>query len=88
MVWKRNSRNRLKLLLDAGVKFYAVLGNHDIREEEGWKAQINYPHFNMGGRRFYSVTVADGLVEFFALDSTSLSEEGGEISRGKPEAVR
>ena len=68
-----------KALLDAGVKFYAVLGNHDIREEEGWKAQINYPNFNMGGRRFYSVTMGDGLVEFFALDSTVLSEEGEKL---------
>lgn len=64
-----------KALLDAGVKFYAVLGNHDVREEAGWKAQINYPNFNMGGRRFYSFKMADGLVEFFALDSPSLTEE-------------
>lgn len=42
-----------KALLDEGVKFYAVLGNHDIWEEHGAKAQINYPKFNMGGRRFY-----------------------------------
>ncbi|HYJ86070.1 MAG TPA: metallophosphoesterase [Pyrinomonadaceae bacterium] len=68
-----------KALLDAGVKFYAVLGNHDIREEEGWKAQVNYPKFNMGGRRFYSFKMGDGLVEFFALDSTALSEEAEEL---------
>ncbi len=62
-----------KDLLDAGVKFYAVLGNHDIRR--GTEAQINYPNFNMGGRRFYSFKMGGELVEFFALDATPLSEE-------------
>src|SRR6185369_1909627 len=32
-------------LLKERVKFYAVLGNHDI--EEGRKDQLNYPLFNM-----------------------------------------
>ena len=40
-----------KGLVDARVKFYAVLGNHDIRN--GTQMQTNYPHFNMGGRRVY-----------------------------------
>ena len=31
---------------------------------------MNYRHFNMGGRAYYSFTKGDGLVEFFALDST------------------
>ena len=66
-----------KELIDSGVKFYAVLGNHDIRR--GTEVQINYLHFNMGGRRFYSFKVGDGLVEFFALDSTPLSEEAEEL---------
>ena len=60
-------------LLDAGVKFYASLGNHDIRR--GAEDQPNYAHFNMGGQRFYSFTKGDGLIEFFALDSTPLTEE-------------
>ena len=37
-----------KALLDAGVKFYASLGNHDGTE------QSLYKPFNMGGRRYYT----------------------------------
>jgi predicted phosphodiesterase len=55
-------------LLRRGVSFHAVLGNHDVRK--GRTAQINYPKFNMGGRAYYTFTRGDGLVEFFALDST------------------
>lgn len=58
-------------LLKRGVNFYASLGNHDVRK--GREAQINYRQFNMGGRSYYSFTKGakgDGLVEFFALDST------------------
>ena len=56
-----------KELLNRGVSFHAVLGNHDVKK--GREAQINYPKFNMGGRSYYSFTKGDGLVEFFALDS-------------------
>jgi hypothetical protein len=55
-------------LLKRGVSFYASLGNHDVKK--GREAQMNYRHFNMGGRAYYSFTKGDGLVEFFALDST------------------
>jgi predicted MPP superfamily phosphohydrolase len=58
-------------LLAREVKFHAVLGNHDVRK--GRDAQIYYPHFNMGGRAYYSFTRGDGLVEFFALDSTNFT---------------
>jgi predicted phosphodiesterase len=51
-----------KPLLDAGVKFYAALGNHD---DDG---QILYKPFNMDGKKYYSFKPADG-VRFFALDS-------------------
>ncbi len=64
-------------LLGAGVKFYAALGNHDIRR--GTETQINYDKFNMGGRRYYSFVKTDGLIEFFALDSTVLAEEAKEL---------
>ena len=60
-------------LLSAGVEFYAVLGNHDIRR--GTDLQINYPGWNMAGRRFYAFSKGDRLVEFFGLDSTALSGE-------------
>jgi predicted phosphodiesterase len=49
-------------LLDADVKFYAALGNHDDR------TQVNYKLFNMDGKRYY--THSHGNVEFFVLDST------------------
>jgi predicted phosphodiesterase len=51
-----------KPLLDAGVKFYASLGNHDDPNEERL-----YKPFNMGGERYYSFKKGD--VEFFVLDS-------------------
>ena len=74
---KKHFEDPFKELLDGGVKFYAVLGNHDIRK--GLKAQIDYPNFNMGGRRFYSFKMGDNFVEFFALDSTSLAEEAEDL---------
>jgi calcineurin-like phosphoesterase family protein len=51
-----------KPLLDAGVKFYASLGNHDDPNDESL-----YKPFNMGGRRYYAFRKED--VAFFALDS-------------------
>lgn len=60
-------------LLRRGVKFHAVLGNHDIRK--GYEAQINYPNFNMGGRAYYSFARGAGLVEFFALDSNNFDRQ-------------
>ena len=57
-----------KALLDANVKFYAALGNHDTPNQRFYKP------FNMGGQRFYSFKPRNG-VRFFALDSTYLSPE-------------
>lgn len=56
-----------KPLLDAGVKFYAALGNHDEPQ------QRHYERFNMKGERYYSFKIKD--VKFFALDSTYMSPE-------------
>ena len=53
-----------KPLLDAGVKFMAVLGNHDAPETN------RYPGYHMGGRRYFSY--ARGHVRFFALDTNQL----------------
>jgi hypothetical protein len=50
-------------LLDAGVKFYGALGNHDAREQRFYKL------FNMGGQLYYSVKPKDD-VRFFFLEST------------------
>src|SRR6266404_243386 len=58
-------------LLKERVKFYAVLGNHDV--EEGRRDQVNYPLFNMGGSNYYSISRNNGLVDFFMLDSTDVS---------------
>lgn len=60
-------------LLDKDVKFYAVLGNHDIIKSNNGLDQINYKSFNMSDR-YYSFTkgdVKEGTVEFFALDTNS-----------------
>ena len=54
-----------KPLLDAGIKFYATLGNHDE------PSQRFYKPFNMDGKRFY--TFRKGDVEFFVLDSTYIT---------------
>lgn len=53
-----------KALLDAGVNFYASLGNHDSQNNR------NYPPFHMGGQRYYSYATKN--VRFFALDTDSL----------------
>jgi hypothetical protein len=60
-----------KALLDAGVKFYATLGNHDNPN------QRFYSLFNMGGQRFYTFrgTRAEGGVRIFALDSNYMDKQ-------------
>lgn len=58
-------------LLERGVKFFATLGNHDIRCEQ---EEMAYTAFNMGGRRAYSFAPAGDLAAFFTIDSTSLLE--------------
>jgi predicted phosphodiesterase len=51
-----------KPILDAGIKFYATLGNHDE------SSQRFYKPFNMDGKRYYTFKKDD--VEFFVLDTT------------------
>lgn len=51
-----------KPLLDAGVEFYAALGNHDDKNE------VFYKLFNMNGQRYY--TFRKGNVRFFVIDSS------------------
>ena len=57
-----------KPLLDAGLKFYAALGNHDTPN------QRNYKLFNMGGKQYYTFRPKLG-VRFFALDSNYMNPE-------------
>ena len=69
-----------KPLLDANVKFYAAVGNHD----QG--PQLNYPLFNMSGHRYYTFERTAGVVppvvgdmgnrvRFFAVDTVNLDAE-------------
>lgn len=56
-----------KALLDAGVKFYAALGNHDNPNQRAYKA------FNMNNERYYTFKPSlTAGVRFFALDSNYL----------------
>ena len=57
-----------KPLIDAGVKFYASLGNHD---DDG---QTQYKLFNMNGSKYYSFKPKNG-VRFFALDSNYVDDK-------------
>jgi len=52
-------------LLEAGVRFYAVLGNHDQ------PSQRSYPRFNMDGRSYYSFQPYPN-VRFIGLDSNRM----------------
>jgi hypothetical protein len=57
-----------KPLLDAGVRFYASLGNHDNPNQRFYKP------FNMNGERFYSFKPSLlAPARFFALDSTYMA---------------
>ncbi len=56
-----------KPLLDAGVKFYASLGNHDGREQRYYKL------FNMDGKLYYSYKAPKQDVRFIALETTYLA---------------
>src|SRR6478672_5917478 len=53
--------NPYKPLLDAGVKFYAALGNHDSQTNRFYKP------WNMNGERYY--TFSKKNAKFFVLDS-------------------
>jgi len=59
--FERKFEQPYKALLDASVKFYASLGNHDNTNERFYK------FFNMNGANYY--TFKKGNVRFFALDS-------------------
>jgi hypothetical protein len=61
--FKRKFEDPYKPLLDAGVKFYATLGNHDAREQRYYKL------FNMDGKLYYTFSPKPN-VRFFMLEST------------------
>jgi len=63
--YARKFEQPYKPLLDAGVKFYASLGNHDDPNQRMYKL------FNMNGERYYTFKPSlTAGVRFFALDST------------------
>lgn len=74
--YRRKFEEPYRALLDKGVKFYAVLGNHDDPR------QVSYGPFNMHGERYYTFAPPEDLlaklvthVEFFAIDSTRLDRQ-------------
>jgi 3',5'-cyclic AMP phosphodiesterase CpdA len=64
---KKKFEDPYKPLLDAGLKFYASLGNHDNPNERFYKP------FNMSEKRYYNFK--KGNAEFFALDSNYMDPE-------------
>jgi hypothetical protein len=56
-----------KALLDAGVKFYATLGNHDD------PVNRQFPPWNMGGQLYYTYAMKN--VRFLALDSSKVDQK-------------
>jgi hypothetical protein len=72
--YRRKFEEPYRPLLDAGVRFHAVLGNHDD------PAQRFYPPFHMDGVPYYTFRPPGALslvgpsVRFFALDSTNLDD--------------
>lgn len=65
--FKRKFEDPYQPLLDAGVKFFATLGNHDETNERLYKP------FNMDGKRYYNFK--RGNAEFFALDSNYMDRD-------------
>jgi 3',5'-cyclic AMP phosphodiesterase CpdA len=66
-------------LLQRGVKFYASLGNHDVRTMNGgW--QVAYPDFNMQDQHYYMHGRGD--VRFFVLNTNDI------INPASPERVK
>ena len=65
--FKKKFETPYKPLLDAGVKFYAALGNHDDPNQRFYKP------FNMNGERFYAFT--KGHIKFFVLDSNYMDRK-------------
>ena len=69
--FKQKFEDPYKPLMDAGVKFYASLGNHDDPQE-----QRNYKLFNMDGKRYYTFKPeTKQSVRFFVLESSYLEPE-------------
>ena len=66
-----------KPLLDAGVRFYAALGNHDSQTNRFYKP------WNMNGERYYAFSKKN--VKFFVLDSDYMDPEAAAVGRQRAE---
>lgn len=58
-------------LFQRGVEFRGVIGNHDSKSRNG--VILQQLIFNMGRNTFYSFVKGNDLVEFFAIDSTLMT---------------
>ena len=72
-LFTRNFEQPFTDLLREQVKFYTVLGNHDV--EAGRRDQTHYPLFNMNGANYYMIGRGNGLADFFMLDSTDFDNQ-------------
>jgi hypothetical protein len=67
--YRKKFEEPYKALLDAGIKFYATLGNHDNPNQRLYKP------FNMNGERYYTFKPEKSSVRFFSLDSNYVDEK-------------
>jgi len=70
---KEQFEKPFKPLLEEGISFYAILGNHD--NDYGLEPfELNYPLFHLQGSYYYTKVFGKGLVEVFFLYSRDLRE--------------
>lgn len=67
--YERKFERPYRPLLDAGVKFYAALGNHDDPNQRLYKP------FNMNGEQYYTVKPERASVRLFAIDSNYVDKK-------------
>jgi 3',5'-cyclic AMP phosphodiesterase CpdA len=63
-------------LLKRGTRFYAALGNHDVRTENG-DPQVRYPGFRMKGRYY---TFREKSVQFLMLETNPSADWPGQLA--------
>ena len=78
--YRRKFEEPYGALLDDGVKFYAVLGNHDDPR------QVHYPPFNMDGERYYSFAPPEDLLAQIA-DAGGVLRARFDQSRSRPASL-
>lgn len=61
-------------VITRNIPFFAALGNHDHRDGM-LEEEVQFPLFNMQGRRYYSKSFGKGAVTVFVLDSVLLSND-------------